>query len=323
MPLQPSWARNLVAGSDFAGSINEDDSGSSLAFLARNYPFCVGTSVATTLQCRTRAGTATLCGVSEFTAPSSPPKKYRTQTISGMMTICFFSGTPCLVAATDGQGYRWSGAYTYSATTCATTNGMVEAHFPGDGTPAICGVSAVSDGSTTPGQPFQPVYGPGYATIVETPTTQTWTYGGSCTALVGFPPNSTKTGTAVVTLSNPDTDADAIARFQAGTPYGAWAPCATPATCCLAGFQQRTAFTFGYADAQYRIAAAGVTPSRAVCAAIDIYRRPYGVGPYALFETLFVTGNSDGAGNIQFDGDVPNDVGFESYADNPRYFPPL
>lgn len=47
------------------------------------------------LECRSKSGTATLCGFSEFTNPSTPPRKYRRKTITGKVTQCDWPAEGC------------------------------------------------------------------------------------------------------------------------------------------------------------------------------------------------------------------------------------
>jgi hypothetical protein len=47
------------------------------------------------IQCRTRSGSTTLCGYSEFTSPSLPPKKYLLKTHSGRIAGTVFEGSGC------------------------------------------------------------------------------------------------------------------------------------------------------------------------------------------------------------------------------------
>jgi hypothetical protein len=48
---------------------------------------------------------ATLCGFSEFTEPSVPPKKYRRRTTSGEMVACLDLAEDCAVTPTTGQAF--------------------------------------------------------------------------------------------------------------------------------------------------------------------------------------------------------------------------
>lgn len=123
-------------------------------------------------------------------------------------------------------------------------------------------------------------------------------------------------------LTIEDTEADAIARLQAATSFGSWIAsggigCAgTPPPCCLAKYQSRTTgFDIAYADAEARVTATGLSPSVGYTAKIELYRRPYGSGSFAHYQTATVTGVSDGSGNLTTTtATVTNTKGYETYA---------
>lgn len=74
------------------------------------YSNCGCGGVASTLQCRSKADNATLCGWEEFTTPSVPPRKFLTKTISGTMHLGSWSVTGCPDGAGDHVSYSggWS-----------------------------------------------------------------------------------------------------------------------------------------------------------------------------------------------------------------------
>lgn len=59
------------------------------------------------LSCRTRAGTASLCGYDEFGTPSTPPKKYRERRVTTVtpFTICQFGGSNSCTPPTCPSDY--------------------------------------------------------------------------------------------------------------------------------------------------------------------------------------------------------------------------
>lgn len=126
-------------------------------------------------------------------------------------------------------------------------------------------------------------------------------------------------------LSDEDTEADAIARLLASDD-GAWSSwrvvgdgtggtCVNPA-CCTALIEARgDSASFLYQESQWRVTKGGLTPSAAYEAHVAIWRREYGsLGPYIKYATMIVPGTANGSGNIQIDGTVPNDAGYETYA---------
>lgn len=66
-------------------------------------------------------GTATLCGISEYTTPSSPPKKYRRQDISGTIKYCTGGSPDCSAPGNSGERV-YSGSYRYSQDNCSVLN---------------------------------------------------------------------------------------------------------------------------------------------------------------------------------------------------------
>jgi hypothetical protein len=322
MPPRITHLPALGAADFAAAGLNEDGGDASLlSFLSFDPCLFPVAPVAVPINRRRRSGTATLCGIAEFTAPSTPPIAYRTQTLSSTnngVAGCQYNAGCAAPGVNGGFRYTAQGQFVYSAVDCSTVNTMTESFYPSDGA-SFCGTSPTPSSTTPMLQPWQPS---NISTAVQTltPNTNTWTYPGTCSGS-----NQIFNGNAIATLSNPDTEADAIVRLQATT---AWVPavgfgfCATPPSCCLASWQIRTGLSFFYGDCQFSINATGLPANTRVCGAVDIFRRVYGVPPYVLFETIFVNGATDGAGNLALTGDVPNARGFETYFDNPRYFPP-
>ena len=46
---------------------------------------------------------------------------------------------------------------------------------------------------------------------------------------------------------------------------------------------------------------------------LKVWRSLYGVDSYSLFETLPVSGFADSGGNLDIEGDVPTQVGYDTY----------
>lgn len=313
----------LAAASDFAASSVAEDGGDVSLLPALAFACLLSqAAIPATLKTSQSGGTATVCGISEYAFPSTPPKKYRTQTLSGSMTGCIYV-TACAHPA-NGGGYaqNWTGQFKYSATTCGTTNTQLETVFGSNGDPT-CGASLTPLFVNSEGQTFSPgsAFGAPAQTNVSLPQTNAFNWIGTCTGPGGAPPNAIQNGQCLWTLSDEDLDADAIARLIAANPFPAFVTCATPPTCALAGYQQRTGFSFQYQACKFEITATGLVPNQRYCGQIEIWRRPYGVGSFVLFEKRTYNSDSDGAGNLTIDDNVPNDIGFESYATNAVYGP--
>lgn len=130
--------------------------------------------------------------------------------------------------------------------------------------------------------------------------------------------------TARETLSNEDTEANAIARLMAGAAgtWTSWTPTGDgtggtclPGTCCLARWEEReTGFDFAYQDAEWRVQRTGLTPSTTYTLKVELWRRPFGTGSFALYGVQYFTAMTDGAGDLDADGPVDNEMGFETYA---------
>lgn len=271
---------------------------------------CPCCTIPNTLQCRTRSGTATLCGFSEYTGASTPPKKYLTKTFSGTADFAtHVGGTNCTVVSCSFSD-TWTGAVSYDSSTCSTS---------GTGTQTRAGTCG-NDGVTND-------------TSIEIYTSGIFTYSKTATTNTAVPStcvSNTKALSSSVTetLGTEDTEANAITRFQAANAFGSWinsgaTGCTgTPPSCCIAKYESRTSgFSFAYADAEARVVATGLTPSTGYTAKIELYRRAYGTGSYAHYQTVTVTGTSDGSGNLTTSAaTVTNTKGYETYAASSSLF---
>src|SRR5690606_35363182 len=70
---------------------------------------------------------------SEYTNPSTPPKKYRKQTLSGGAGICVFSNNVCSgdVSGPNQRRDVYSGEYTYSGDDCNQNNTQLCTRYSG------------------------------------------------------------------------------------------------------------------------------------------------------------------------------------------------
>jgi hypothetical protein len=279
---------------------------------------CPCCSLPNTLQCRTRSGSPTLCGHSEIVNASTPPKKYRVCTFTGTLTGDVYSGGSCSGGIINTFVVATSGAAEYSSSTCSLISQ---------------GVSAVTEtppGTTTNFDLPGPPYGSAdncEQTVTASSTSITRTATAACCPS-GASNSAYRSGSRTATLTTEDTEADAITRFEAATAWGSWinsggVGCTgTPPSCCLAGYETRTSgFSFAYAEAEARVTATGLTPSTGYTAKIELYRRPYGSGTYAHYQTATVTGTSDGSGNLTTSAaTVTNTKGYETYAASSSLF---
>lgn len=268
-----------------------------------NCPCCDVPCITGVMSCETRGGLAELCGHSEYTAASSPPKKYRTLTLTGSLSWCYYFavGGTCGPTSAGGFTITYDGTCVYNSSTCAFTDGSIH-HILGlnascspDGTDTLttgCGITGV------PGSP-----GPELDEVL-TPTEWTLTGNGHCdNTLI-----RKASGSASARLTNEDTESNAIDRLLAVSPWAGSAGCG-------ASWEERTSgFSFHYLEGKWTVTASGLTPGKRYSTNIEFWRRTYGSGSYALYITDSVAETADGAGNIAFTGDVPNERGFETYA---------
>lgn len=120
-------------------------------------------------------------------------------------------------------------------------------------------------------------------------------------------------GGGVVIISNPDTEDAAVTRLQGCIGWTSWNT-ASP-TACLARYQVRTTGVFNHQDAQWQVSKTGLIPSHTYTVAVTMQRSIYGAGSYSLYTTDSVPATTDGTGAFVVSGDVPNDPGFDTYAD--------
>ncbi len=261
-------------------------------------------------QCRDRGGDASLCGFDEFADVSTPPKKYRTKSLTGVLFTCNYSGTLCTPPHTITIRDDFNGVVcSYDAATCATSMNQDATRFL-DSFPAACPLT--SGGASFPygfdcSAPFP--FAADIATRIQTATQETVTGSGGC-GIRGS--DSVKaSGSVTLNLTDEDTADDAIARLLAG-PGGTWS--AWGVGSCVASYEDRTGFSFHYTEAQWRIFKTGLLPNAAYSAVIEIWRAPWGTPDFVLFQTIDASGTSDPDGNLDMEGDVPLELGFDTYA---------
>ena len=252
------------------------------------------------VECRTRGGTASLCGYPEWTGyESSPPKKYRTLTQGGNYRFVHYTDITCATTTADPDIVcTWSGVCSFNGSTCAETQGGIQNCGGADAT--NCGNLG---GGFGPGDPDTTTTSVNLDAIV----TGTCRVGGA-----GF--GKYTEASQYAHLTTEDTEADAVIRLLAGAggTWSGWS--AASSTTCLARWEARTSgFNLVYQEAQWRRVFTGLTASTRYEMNIDVYRRSFGTGSYVLYQTITVEGTSDGAGNLTLSGDVPNAYGYETY----------
>lgn len=175
---------------------------------------------------------ATLCGFSEFTDVSTPPKKYRRKSFTG--TAANTQTVDCNGGAPIHSHQTHSGSCVYDAETCVVTSDAIYENYLG-GTPE----TAVFVGSGP--IPCGSYYSPLVCFVIET-FRISGTFTGTAVCCPFFTDNLGNvsyhyaTGQQTITLSEEDLEEDAIARATpvSGSPDN------------LAAYEPRTAFTFDY-----------------------------------------------------------------------------
>lgn len=286
---------------------------------------CCGDCITATLKCATRGATLTLVGYPEFVV-STPPRMYRHKAFSSTLINCDGPPhTPPTCASVSGVGRSDVGGFCQvNATTGVESNNTtsniknvitISCVDPGIG--ASGGTIACSTVPVGKDIALSSALDP----TILTATTLRGVSRSDCYPAGGTSGNDRKWiggGFYNIDLSDEDLESDAIVRFQGSTSYSGFAVCTAP-SCCTAKYEQRTtSITFGYADAQWRVFQTSLTAGQLYYAHVPIYRRPYGTSPtWTLYQTLVTSGTTSVTGVLSIDGQVPNDVGFESYADQP------
>lgn len=132
-----------------------------------------------TVQCRTRDGPeATICGHPEFADASTPPKKYRTISVTGKWRDCTYDVSDCSENPEDQDVQIYSGSCEYSAEDCSTNNTLMTTYG------RHIGSSPCAEPSTTPND--YPICNRAYspsiydyvavATVTATQTQLEWDY---------------------------------------------------------------------------------------------------------------------------------------------------
>lgn len=261
--------------------------------------------------CRSIGGAASICGIEEFII-SSPPQRYLSSSMGGTVYYCNYSGSAsdCSNPVIESYVLDYDGGCTVNPLDCSTTSTATQKYYVALNYPGECGTrgTLISTSTSCTGGGLQNMAG-NFKAVPDSST--------QCTVKSVNPSNCAIQGTAVTTLSNPDSDANAIQRLIMGSTWSSWSTVGTDCSnpdCCLAQWQQRAALTFNYQDAEWRVERSGLSPSTVYNIDVDIARRVYGVGDYVHYATLSTTKATDAAGYLAVTGSVPNDANYQSYA---------
>jgi hypothetical protein len=260
-----------------------------------------------------RGAVLSLIGFAEFASPSTPPNWYLRKAWSGTMRYQEYSDAACANRITGHYcQIDESGAWEYSASTGAVIEQDGQYTHPSpcnpSGVPILHGVN---DGPFCWGGP-----------CTTTKTKTLWALSAACGTTCG---GGNSCGAAApetnsaATLTNIDGEANAITRWMNTSPaWSGYSACGTPPNpWCLAQYEQRTGQTFHYQECKFNVTKSGLVAGKLYHATVDVYRSPYGAGTYSLYQTLVLTGTTDGSGNLAInDQVVPNAIGFDTYVTN-------
>ena len=239
-------------------------------------PCCCNTGVCG-LVYQARSGTGTLCGYAEYTSPSVPPRKYRTQTLTGYEAYCSSSQTAACPLTTfqSVSSHNYSGSNKYDASTCAQTNTQNDTVYAGSYIACGAGTFSSSNALAAAWQLANNVYalgcGPAGFCQTLTQTKNTWTSQG-CNGTVLH--SAMSDGTAYSQLSDEDQDIDAAKRAS-----GSFASCTytTPASCSsYATARGAGQFTFTFRYAQMRLNCSALSIGHFYTISIDLVSRTQG-----------------------------------------------
>lgn len=263
-----------------------------------------------TVQGRSKGGTATILGYSEYVSPSTPPKKYTLKTFSGVRDARFTSAT----ADCSGSPSCWitdtlSGTCTWNLTTNSEDN--TGGQYNRVQTAPTC------TGTLAPGvYPSNTIGSP--STLVG--DSQTFTQTTNSISNLLFPCYSDGGQSLKRTACNPeevisveDTESAAISRLMASTSYSSWATVVTQGGIKSLYEARTTGFAQQYQYAQWQVGLTGLTPLTIYNGSAIVYRRLQGTsGAWAFVSTQVLSGSTDISGNFT-DGpfDLPEARGYE------------
>lgn len=281
---------------------------------------------------RTRSCQAGYIGFGDFIG--TPHAFYRTKTADGGTLIgC---NTHDLLTESCDYISRLSESYTYTGAAHYNDDGSITGTIsqigksatastagPTCDTPSVTFATKSSTNAAFTGSSSDLVWQPSnYYTKTKTATIAQILGTGSCVS--NSPHDNTYgaySGSITITLSDQDTAEAAFSRCLANLPdWTAWtlvAHSATIFTYRLARYQSSAGTDiWGYQECEWEIDKTGLLPSHTYTISINMMRSIFAANSYSLYSTVTVTGTTDGSGHLVVSGTVPNDEGFDTYADD-------
>jgi hypothetical protein len=316
---------SIGVGSDDEDTPNCDD----------NYWCLLGyfTPTVLSISCKERGGTAELCGFSEFTTPSDPPKKYRQYGAAG--TLCDDDkvyapdrSLSCSLGSVANSSLEtFSGVHSFDPVTCVQ-DPQLQRCIKVSGAAVPCASISISPGDCSTffptgfGSEFgsPPFYGGIAMDYSVSPTSQAWTMIGPCT-LIGSPGSEvgrTITGVVGVTLLDEDTEEDANARLLATLLD--WedidpVECSV-LPCCEAIYTKREEpdpFEWSYQEARCDLHIEGLTAGGFAAIRAHIWKTDHDTLISSEHSILQFETYADGFGGADFAFELPIERGFTTY----------
>lgn len=263
---------------------------------------CTCDSVTAALDCSNRGGSTCLIGFAPFAAPFN--KRYRRLTKGGIYVENIFGGACPPDGGFLGQNvYQLRGSCGYDRVTGDfSTNATLKVRLYTGFTSEDSDCSSSLNFGGCAGATTTHTSKVGF--LVDTLCFGTGPIYGQCVS-----DNQT------VSLSEEDTEGDAIDRLLRGANWSGRAPASS---CGSIWTELNSSLCFTYILGRFGVTASGMRPDHAYTLTLDIYQRSVGVGVYRYIGQLSTTVFSDAKGKLDYVGEVPISKGSETYVTNPK-----
>lgn len=252
---------------------------------------------------RSRGGTASLLGFSEYTAPNNPPKKYLVKTLSGADGGTNYNDSNCTSVNCTSVG-TYSGSVTYNATTGAVTDTGYLNRTSASSHCTYAGPVSDVDAFTANGQ-----------SLVLTQTTKTVICTPVCNGYSSiYVKCNPGTPDPKATLSSEDTEANAVARLLATSPsWSGWGSTTVPGANATWAYRGNT-FDFSYGEAELKIECSGFPNNWPFVMRVLISRTDVLTSVVSDVEVQIYNSKTDGSGAATVTAAVtPEEAGSSGY----------
>lgn len=210
-----------------------------------------------------------------------------------------------LAPFTSGQEFFYSGAVTYDASTGAIVNtAFVEGNDVSSPLPDISGSAPLTYASVDD-CPYRRFGYELFGDAVDTPTSHAWPPLGTGVAIGGGLYRKVTSSSIEDTLTDEDTDLDAITRLLASTEgaWGAWGVVSSFPAAAATYTARTTGFTFTYQNTQLRANYTGMPVGQTFTVKVRVTQETLATGAIATFFTYnySLTADEDGAATFTVD----------------------